>query len=480
VITRFCLTILLLVSLHTVPALCQSAPPKVLVFSKTLDFRHDSIPTGIAAIKGMGAKQGWTVDATEDADQFTDANLRKYDVVVWLNTSGNVLDAAQQAAYETFQRSGKGTVAIHEGGTDTEREGWPWYRKLASVLFVSHPKIQKATLKVWDRTHPATVMLPPKWEHTDEWYNFDAVPVDAHVLIDLDENSYSPGPDAMQGRVASHPIAWYKDFEGGRYFYTALGHTAEDYTTDQLFLSHIAGAIEWAAGKAPNPVVMDREGPAAVILKEFDGTSPNGIWERQAPSEATFKYAVKPDQLDMYYSSAFNQHLVRKGVAIDSRRPYAVEGKFSIPAPLSDLGANSFCFNLNVAGPDGDLSKVDTWSLNVDLHKTGGAVMKFMGFHNGKFSDLGEIETSWGAADTEYAFRVYVNADLDGQYQDHWVSAVLKKDNAELEKFTVDYSAFPYQPDLTKNVRFGVNTHGANWVLKDLKIYYLDVPKKTY
>jgi cytochrome c len=119
VISRFCLAVLLLLSLHTVPALCQSAPPKVLVFSKTQDFRHDSIPAGIAAIKDMGMKQGWTVDATEDAGQFTDANLSKYDVVVWLNTSGNVLASAQQAAYERFQRTGKGTVAIHEGGTDT-------------------------------------------------------------------------------------------------------------------------------------------------------------------------------------------------------------------------------------------------------------------------------------------------------------------------------------------------------------------------
>jgi type 1 glutamine amidotransferase len=474
---RFFIAVVLLLSVHT-QALAKSTPPKVLVFSKTQDFRHSSIPAGIAAIKEMGAQRGWQVEDTEDAGQFRDANLRKYDVVVWLNTSGNVLDSTQQGAYERFQRSGKGTVAIHEGGTDTEREGWPWYRKLASVLFVSHPPVQKATLKVWDRTHPATVMLPPKWEHTDEWYNFDAVPADAHILMGVDESSYNPGPDGMQGHVGSHPIAWYKEFEGGRYFYTALGHTAEDYTTDQLFLAHVAGAIEWAAGKAPNPVVMDTEGPAAVILREFDGTSPNGVWERQAPSEPTFKYAVGPNQLDMYYSSPFNQHLVRRGMAIDPRRPYAVEGKFTIPAPLSDIGSNSFCFNLNVAGPDGDLSNVNTWSLNVDLHRTGGAVMKFMGFHDGKFSDLGEIETGWGAANTEYSFRVYVNADLDGQYQDNWVSAVVKKDDTELEKFTVNYSSFPYQPDRTKKVRFGLNTHGANWTLKNLKIYYLDVPKK--
>ena len=453
-----------------------NASTRILVFSKTSAFRHDSIPEGIAALKKLGVERGWQVDATEDAGQFTDSNLREYDVVVWLNTSGNVLDPAQQAAYEKYNHSGKGTVAIHEGGTDTERDGWPWYRKLASVLFVSHPQIQKATLIVWDRTHPATVMLPPKWEHTDEWYNFDAAPADAHILMGADESSYNPGPDAMQERVGFHPIAWYKEFDGGRYFYTALGHTSEDYTTDPLFLSHVAGAIGWAAGKAPNPVVMETEGPPALILKEFDGTSPNGVWERQAPSEPTFKYVIKPEQLDMYASSAFNQHLVRKGIVIDPSRPYAVQGNFTILSPLNEI--NSFCFNLNVAGADGDLSKVNTWSLNVDLQQHGGAVIKFMGFHDGKFADLGEIETSWGAADTEYTFRIYVNADLSGQYRDKWISAIVKKGDAELEKFTVDYSSFPYQPDYTKKVRFGVNSHMGNWILKDLKIYYLDVPKK--
>ena len=450
---------------------------RVLVFTKTLAWRHDSIPVGIEALKDLGSKRGWQVDATEDSGLFTDSNLRNYDVVVWLNTSGEVLDPDQQAAYERFHRSSKGTVAIHEGGADTEREGWPWYRKLASVLFVSHPAIQKATLIVFDRTHPATVMLPPKWDHTDEWYNFDSAPSDAHVLMGVDEKSYNPGPNATHGVAGYHPIAWYKEFDGGRYFYTALGHTSEDYTTDNLFRSHIAGAIEWAGGRAPNPVVMDTEGPAP-ILKEFDGVSPNGTWERQAPSEPTFKYAIKPEQLDMYYSSAFNQHLVRKGISIDPTRPYAIEGKFTVLAPLTVV--NSFCFNLNIAGPDGDLSNVNTWSLNVDLHEHGGAVMKFMGFRDGKFADLGEIETSWGAPDTEYTFRVYVNADVNGQYRDKWVSAVVKKEDVELEKFTVDYSSFPYQPDETKKVRFGVNTHLGNWILRDLKVWYLDVPAKQY
>lgn len=451
-------------------------PLRILVFSKTLAFRHDSIPDGIAAIKELGSKRGWHVDATEDAGLFTDSNLNRFDAIVWLNTSGEVLKSEQQAAYERFQRSGKGTIAIHQGGTDTEREGWSWYRRLVSVRFVGHPDTQKATLIVTDHFHPSTASLPAKWEHIDEWYNFDSAPADAHVLMVVDESSYDAGPKAMQKIVGCHPISWYKDFDGGRYFYTALGHTSEDYTTDTLFLSHIAGGIEWAAGRAENPVASNPSGPA-LILSEFDGTSPNGTWERQAPSEPGFKYAVKRDQLDMYESSAVNQHLVRKGVEIDPRRPYAIEGRFTILAPLAET--NSFCFNLNVAGADGDLGNVNTWSLNVDLNKDGGATMKFMGFVDGKFDQTGEKKTKWGSADTEYLFRVYVNADLAGKYLDKYISAVVSKGSVDLEKLTIQYSSFPYQPDFTKKVRFGVNTHGANWVLKDLKIYYLDVPASS-
>lgn len=442
----------------------------VLIFSKTQGFRHASIPLAVSSLKSLGAQRNWNVDATESSEQFTDANLAKYAVVVWLNTSGDVLNSTQKAAYERFHRSGKGTVAIHEGGTDTEREGWPWYRKLASVLFVSHPAIQKATLDVTDRTHPATIMLPTKWEHIDEWYNFDTVPSDAHVIINVDEHSYEPGPDAMETAIGDHPIAWYKEFDGGRYFYTALGHTVEDYTTDSFFLAHIAGAIDWAAHR---PFVPDR---GALILSEFDGSSSNGQWERQAPSAPDFKYEVEPTRLYMQNTSILNQHLVRKGTAIDPNRPYAIEGTFSILRPMSPMDSNSFAVNFNVAGADGDQNPINTWSLNVDLNGNGeGGVMKFMGFHNGAFAEIGHLETNWGKPETEYSFRIYVNADLNAKHKSKIVSMLIKQGDLRLEEFQVDYSAFPYQPDQSRSTRLGFNTHGANWVLKNLKVYYLDV-----
>jgi type 1 glutamine amidotransferase len=464
----------------TMSAWAASLPLKVLIFSKTADYRHASIPAGIHALEELGALHGWDVDATKDASQFNDDNLNRYDVVVWLNTSGNILDSRQKAAYERFQQSHKGTVAIHEAGTDTERDNWPWFRKMASVLFSGHPMIQKATILVQDQTHPASFALPLRWDHVEEWYNFASNPrldPDVHVLASVDEETYAPGEFAMGKGPKDHPIAWYKQYDGGRYFYTSLGHTYEDYRSDHYFRGLLTGAIEWAGGRRPDHLVRDTD-DAALIFKEFDGKSPNGVWDRQAPPQpADFKYAVKPGALEMYANTPLNQHLVREGVAIDPSRPYAVEGKLTIPALGDD--ANSFCVNLNVAGPDGDVSNVNTWSLNVDLHQEGGAVIKFMGFVNGRFTEIGQVETSWGAAGTEYGFRMYVNADYDGRYESKRVSMFVTKGNTQLEKLMVDYSSFPYQPDGAKSVRLGVNTHEADWVLRDLKVYYLDVPQNV-
>jgi type 1 glutamine amidotransferase len=469
----------LLVLAPTMPAWAATAPLKVLIFSKTADYRHASIPAGISAIEELGALHGWDVDATEDASQFNDDNLKRYDVVVWLSTSGKILDAQQKAAYERFQQSHKGTVAIHEAGTDTEREGWPWYRKMASVLFTEHPIIQKATISIQDQTHPASFSLPLRWEHVDEWYNFASDPrldPDVHVLAYVDEETYDAGEFAMGKGPKNHPIAWYKNYDGGRYLYTCLGHTYEDYRSDRLFRALLVGAIEWAGGRKPDHLVRDTD-DAGLIFKEFDGKSPNGVWDRQGPPQPpNFKYAVKPDALEMFANTPLNQHLVREGIAIDPSRPYGIEGKFMIPRLGDD--ANSFCVNLNVAGPEGDVSKVNTWSLNVDIHQEGGAVIKFMGFVKGRFTEIGQVETSWGAAGTEYGFRIFVNADYDGRYQSKRVSMFVTKGDTQLEKLMVDYSSFPYQPDGEKSVRLGVNTHEADWVLRDLKMYYLDVPQR--
>ncbi|MEW1587773.1 ThuA domain-containing protein [Micromonospora vinacea] len=218
-------------------------PYSVLVFSKTAGFRHDSIPTGIAAIQQLGAANGFTVDNSEDGAVFNDANLAKYKAVIWLSTTGDVLNADQQAAFERYVKAGGGYVGIH-AASDTEYS-WAWYGDLVGAYFANHPQNQQATVKVEDHAHPSTAELPDRWSRFDEWYNFQTNPrPDVHVLASLDEKSYTPGAGAMG---ADHPTAWCQDFDGGRSWYTGGGHTRESYA-EPGFLSHLLGGIQTAAG----------------------------------------------------------------------------------------------------------------------------------------------------------------------------------------------------------------------------------------
>lgn len=214
--------------------------PRVLVFSKTKGYHHASITVGAPAIYKLGQENGFDVDTTSDASVFTKKGLKKYAAVVFLSTTGDVLDDQQQQAFENFIRSGKGYVGIH-AAADTEYD-WPWYNQLAGAYFKSHPKQQEASLKIVDAANPATSQLPNPWKRKDEWYNYKSIQNGLHVLINLDEKSYTGGENGDL-----HPIAWYHDFDGGRSFYTGLGHTDESYT-DPLFLGHLLGGIKYAIG----------------------------------------------------------------------------------------------------------------------------------------------------------------------------------------------------------------------------------------
>lgn len=214
----------------------------VLVFSKTAAYRHESIPEGVRALEEIGRELGWKVTATEDASVFSDEGLAGFDAVVFLMTTGDVLDSSQQAAFERYINKGKGYVGVHSA-SDTEYD-WPFYGALVGAYFKSHPEIQKATYRIEDREHPATRHLPSSWTRTDEHYSFRTNPRGkVHVLLSLDEASYQPGEHAM----GDHPIVWCRELEGsGRSFYTALGHTKESYS-DPDYRKHLASAIAWVA-----------------------------------------------------------------------------------------------------------------------------------------------------------------------------------------------------------------------------------------
>lgn len=248
---------------------------RILVFSRTAGFRHDSIPAGVQAIRELGAAHGFGVDTTEDPTVFTPGRLRRYRAVVFLNTTGDVLDERQQRAFENYIRGGGGFVGVH-AAADTEYD-WPFYGGLVGAWFRSHPAIQQATIKVEDRAHPATAHLPTTWTRTDEWYNFRTNPrAEVHVLASLDESSYDPG----EGAMGDHPIAWCHHYQGGRAFYTALGHTTESYA-EPAFRQHLLGGIRWAAGLAQ----ADAR-PEVGYVPLFDGTSTEG-WSQAGPGGFT-------------------------------------------------------------------------------------------------------------------------------------------------------------------------------------------------
>jgi uncharacterized protein len=229
----------MLSSFEKVPA---KKMPRVLVFSKTSGYHHACIAAGIKALEKMGVENGFACDFTTDSLQFTSKNLKKYAAVVFLNTTGNVLADVQQKAFEKYIRSGKGFVGIH-AATDTEY-GWPWYNQLVGAYFKSHPKQQTAKVIVKDQSFIATKHLPATWSKWDEWYNFKNTHFDkVNVLMTVDESSYTGGQNGD-----NHPVAWYHDFDGGRSFYTALGHTDETYS-DPHFVQHLLGGIQYAMGK---------------------------------------------------------------------------------------------------------------------------------------------------------------------------------------------------------------------------------------
>ena len=224
---------------------------KALLFSKTAGWHHDSINAGVDAIQALGKLHDFDVFWTADANRvFNDRELAKYKVVIFLCTTGDVLNAEQQAAFERFIKAGGGFVGIHSGGADTEYE-WPWFRQMVGHMFHIHPAVQTATLQVVERNFPGMDRFAKRFLFTEEWYEFSAPEAKGlKFLLSVDEKTYKPaakwGPKEGKGMGDFHPISWYQEYDGGRAFYTALGHLPATYG-DANFMHHVYGGIYWAA-----------------------------------------------------------------------------------------------------------------------------------------------------------------------------------------------------------------------------------------
>ena len=251
----------------------RDGKPKVLVFSKTMGFKHASIPTGIAAIQKLGSENGFEVDTTKNAELFNEDNLKQYSAIVFLSTTMNVLDAKQEAAFERYIQAGGGFVGIH-AAADTEYD-WGWYTKLVGAQFQSHPSgTPEADFIIKDKNFIATKFFTDSvWHRADEIYNYKKINPDVNVIMTVDESSYEGGTNGDY-----HPFAWYHEFDGGRAFYTGAGHTDESYS-DEQFLKHILGGIEYAIGENQNlnyskavtqiPPDVDRFSKKQLVIGEF-------------------------------------------------------------------------------------------------------------------------------------------------------------------------------------------------------------------
>ncbi|MGW0699850.1 ThuA domain-containing protein [Streptomyces sp. NPDC002867] len=237
----------------------EAAPYRVLVFSKVTNFHHDSIPAGIEAVKKLGSENGFEVEATDDAAAFTDANLARFQAIVFNNTnstpqSGDLLDAAQRAALQKYIRGGGGWVGLHAASA-SERD-WAWYEGLVGAIFDKHPAVQTGRVKVLDRTHPSTEGLPELWERTEEWYNWRTNPTGkVHTLAQIKVRDGITGLD----EGVDHPWSWCQNYDGGRSWFTAGGH-AKSAFQEEGFLGHLLGGIQWAAGNRPGDCTATKTG----------------------------------------------------------------------------------------------------------------------------------------------------------------------------------------------------------------------------
>ncbi|HEX7803476.1 MAG TPA: ThuA domain-containing protein [Pseudoxanthomonas sp.] len=215
--------------------------PRVLVFTKTTGWRHDSIPTAVAALQRLAAQEGLAVDHSEDAAVFSDKNLQRYRAVIFASTTGDVLDATQQAAMESFVRAGGGYMGVHSAA-DTEYD-WPWYGELVGAYFKSHPPGLQTTKVMFELDGKPTA---PAWTVTDEIYNYRSNPRNAvQVTATVDERDYEGGTMG-----ADHPIAWCHQYDGGRAWYTGLGHDIKLYA-DPQFEAQLRRGLRYAAGFSP-------------------------------------------------------------------------------------------------------------------------------------------------------------------------------------------------------------------------------------
>lgn len=214
----------------------------VLIYTRTAGYRHASIPAGADTLADLARGWGFEAELTDDHAVFSAERLARCAAVVFLSTTGPVLTDRARTVLEAYVRGGGGFLAVHAAAN--AEPDWPFFGELLGTRFADHPPLQPGVVRVEDAGHPATAHGPAEWAWTDEWYNFTSHPRDAgvHVLLRADESTYSGGTHGED-----HPLAWCHEKASGRFFFTALGHTAQAYA-DPVFRAHLSGALRWVTG----------------------------------------------------------------------------------------------------------------------------------------------------------------------------------------------------------------------------------------
>ena len=231
-------------------ATAQNKQFKALIVTTTRGWHHESLHYGVLAIQDLARRNFFDAVLLEDPNGINDKNLAQYQVIIFLNTTGDIFDSAQQKVMERFIESGKGYVGIHSA-SDTEYD-WEWYTKLVGRMFHIHPVIQTARLNILDPTFPGLQGFTGNKIWTDEWYEFGEEKISGlNYVLAVDETSYNPvvswGENKKGvGMGKLHPVAWYHNYDGGRAFYTALGHMPASFS-DPSFLGLLYAGIFWAA-----------------------------------------------------------------------------------------------------------------------------------------------------------------------------------------------------------------------------------------
>jgi type 1 glutamine amidotransferase len=242
--------------------------PRVLIFTKQTAYVHKMTPISARNLTVLLQNNHIAVDVSDDSRLFTNAGLKPYRVLIFLNNSGDLFTPEQRAAFVNYIHAGGGFVGLHASSTAEPK--WPWYQQLLGAKFRTHPWVQKATVTVLDPTHPAVHGLPASWTRSDEWYEFQQEPVNVTPLLTVSETRWHGDGIVEQGTrggaippagdpaavVAPHVICWCHEFEGGRAFYSAMGHFAESYFEPEM-RTLVLSAVRWA-GK------MDEQAAPAV------------------------------------------------------------------------------------------------------------------------------------------------------------------------------------------------------------------------